>query len=232
MAHIFPFSLDHTDNLFWKLLHTFWSQEHVAAWKNAVMPHGTEVVKNLISFAPHVHRWHGRSFFGLEPIYLSNDRKQLKLKFYWLPQQPKRPLVDILEIPTIPSDLEGLENDFVAWNVKTKERIFSGEEILMETSDPEGHPLPDWHLLEMQWVLQRLSALSGAADVSNLTYDDDDEDELYRDHLSLDDDDQEDKSSVKTSLPSSVSSPRIQLATVQTTISNNESANTDIIPTS
>ena len=46
----------------------------------------------------------------------------------------------------------------------TNKRIHSGDEIYLETSDPKRLPLPDLRLLEMQWILHRVTALSGAAE--------------------------------------------------------------------
>jgi hypothetical protein len=42
--------------------------------------------------------------------------------------------------------------------------IRSGDEIYLETNDPEGLPLPDWRILDMQWILHRVTALSAAAE--------------------------------------------------------------------
>jgi hypothetical protein len=42
-------------------------------------------------------------------------------------------------------------------------RIYSGETFTFTTKDPKNLPLPSMELLEMQWLLQRLVAMSGAA---------------------------------------------------------------------
>jgi hypothetical protein len=49
-------------------------------------------------------------------------------------------------------------------NAETKKLIASGDVITMTTDDPVTLSLPSWDLLQMQWVLQRLSAISGAAE--------------------------------------------------------------------
>ena len=38
------------------------------------------------------------------------------------------------------------------------------DEISLETDDPVTRPLPDFRLLEMQWFLHRVAAMSGAAE--------------------------------------------------------------------
>ncbi|KAK2875674.1 hypothetical protein FQN49_001507 [Arthroderma sp. PD_2] len=183
VAHIFPFSMrnisEHDDRArqFWQLLRVFWKKERVDAWYAASISRGTEVVNNLICFAPHIHRWHSKGLFALQPIHQSEDRKQLTVKFYWLPQREFAQHVDLLDAPTIPDKLTGIKMAYKAWNVRTEEKVVSGTEIVMKTSDPDNLPLPDWDLLDLQWVLQRLTALSGAADVYD-DYDDDDSSEI------------------------------------------------------
>ncbi|KMU90616.1 hypothetical protein CIHG_08427 [Coccidioides immitis H538.4] len=178
VAHIFPFSMgsDKQDKSFWNLLKIFWSQERVDAWYNAVFQRGTEVLENLMCFAPHVHRWHTKGLFALQPVKMSEDGKCLTLKFYWLPRRSTSVEMDIMDTPSIPEDLTGLPRNLKAWNVITERKICSGDEIHLETPDPDNLPLPDVRILDMQWVLQRLMALSGAAEpCDNYLNDDDDE---------------------------------------------------------
>jgi hypothetical protein len=52
--------------------------------------------------------------------------------------------------------------------------IRSGQVFSFKTTEPEGQPLPSWELLEMQWYLHRLVAMSGAAGWPILEWDDDD----------------------------------------------------------
>ena len=158
----------------WDILGIFWSQERVNSWYNAVFERGTEVVENLMCFAPHVHRWHTKGLFALQPVKLSEDGKCLTLKFYWLPRRSSSVEMDITESPSIPEDLAELPQHLKAWNVITERKICSGDEIRLETPDPEKLPLPDVRLLDMQWVLQRLMALSGAANVPDDHITDDD----------------------------------------------------------
>ena len=53
--------------------------------------------------------------------------------------------------------------------------IRSGQVFSFKTTEPEGQPLPSWELLEMQWYLQRLVAMSGAAGWPSFDWDDDDD---------------------------------------------------------
>ena len=63
--------------------------------------------------------------------------------------------------------------------IDTGEMIRSGDVICLETVDPEKLPLPDFRLLDMQWILHRVSALSGAAEPSDFDKDNDDEWSAY-----------------------------------------------------
>lgn len=74
-------------------------------------------------------------------------------------------MMDITDIPLFPDDveLEGIK----VFNVQDNHVIRSGEVIELTTLDPANKPLPDWDLLEMQWVMQCLTALKGAADIPN-----------------------------------------------------------------
>ncbi|KAM5466560.1 hypothetical protein MauCBS54593_005817 [Microsporum audouinii] len=180
-AHIFPYSLqdswkpNDSNSYFWVLLKYFWTKDRIDAWMNAIFSEDTtEVVENLITFAPTIHRWHSKALFGLQPIHQSEDKKCLTVKFYWFPQRQPTKNVNLLDTPSIPDDLAGINMDYKAWDVCTEEKIVSGAELVLKTNDPENFPLPSWDLLDMQWTLQRLSALSGAADVFLDAIDDDD----------------------------------------------------------
>lgn len=48
--------------------------------------------------------------------------------------------------------------------VRCDGKICSGDTIVFQTDDPEQRPLPSVALLEMQWTLHRVLAMSGAAD--------------------------------------------------------------------
>lgn len=67
------------------------------------------------------------------------------------------------------------------WNGDQDRCISSGDIITITTEDPETHPLPSFELLQMQWVLNRLVAISGAADVTDEELDDDGDasDDMY-----------------------------------------------------
>ncbi|KAJ5211010.1 hypothetical protein N7472_001149 [Penicillium cf. griseofulvum] len=53
----------------------------------------------------------------------------------------------------------------------------SGDLVIFQTKDPENLPLPSWDLLQMQRILHRIGALSGAANVPMKPWNCDSEDE-------------------------------------------------------
>ena len=58
-------------------------------------------------------------FFALEPKEISDDKKRLKVKFYWLPQyQHSSSRVNILRTPMIPEDLEQDPRGIKIWNAQ------------------------------------------------------------------------------------------------------------------
>lgn len=56
--------------------------------------------------------------------------------------------------------------------------IQSGDIFTLTTDDPESRPLPSLELLEMQWILQRITAMSDAAGTPELDWDWDDDDDM------------------------------------------------------
>jgi hypothetical protein len=163
---------------FWAILRVFWSDDRIQEWRNALFPDqnnpdkGVETCRNLICLSPDAHAYWTKAYFALQPIKLSDDQKRLDVKFHWMPRGRKYLPVDILDPPPL---LEGLDNESgtMLFHFPTTQGIYSGQEFSLTTDDPVKHPLPHYELLEMQWILQRVTAMSGAADI----YDDFDNDD-------------------------------------------------------
>lgn len=92
------------------------------------------------------------------------------------------------------------------FDVRTDRSISCGDQIMIETVDPARLPLPDAALLDLQWVLQRVVALRGGAEVVDVDYygdnDDDDSDGIW-----LDSDEDENISDCSLSDPATMPSP-------------------------
>ncbi|OCK86096.1 hypothetical protein K432DRAFT_421279 [Lepidopterella palustris CBS 459.81] len=174
VAHIYPFSMRYEYNTvnrttpsFWNILRLFWSDERVNGWYNAIFPLGTEICYNLICLCPNAHRYWEKAYFALKPIRLSNDKKRLDVQFFWLPPRHHVYQVGILQRPSLPSALDRGPNKTMLFNLDTCKKICSGDEISLETDDPVSRPLPDFRVLEMQWYLHRVTAMSGAAEAQD-----------------------------------------------------------------
>ncbi|KAF2194206.1 hypothetical protein K469DRAFT_744878 [Zopfia rhizophila CBS 207.26] len=181
VAHIYLFSMRNEDDTikregsFWGILRMFWSKERVDAWYNAIFPLGTEVCQNLICLCPNAYAYWEKAYFALKPIRMSDDKKRLDIQFFWLSSNPHVhvPEVNILQVPSL-SALDQGPNLAKLFNHETNMPICSGYEISLETDDPVSRPLPDFRLLEMQWFLHRVTAMSGAAEPQDDLHDDDD----------------------------------------------------------
>lgn len=183
VAHIYPFSMRFERNpasrstpSFWNTLRMFWSEERVNEWYAAIFPRGTEACHNLMCLAPHAHKYWEKAHFALKPIGLSDDKKRLDIQFFWLAKGNYASEVAILQRPLLQVHSDQGPNTTKLFNVLTEKKISSGDPISLETDDPVAHPLPDIRLLEMQWVLHRVAAMSAAAEAQDDFGDDSDDD--------------------------------------------------------
>jgi hypothetical protein len=179
-------NLSNTTPDFWRLLRIFWDNNQVMKWKNTIFSNperpgvGVERCFNLLSLARDAHDQWTRGLFALKPLELSHDRKRLTVQFFWqLPGKYK--INDRIDLLTESASSEGLNMvpgecylDRIEDDGLTRRPIYSGEKFTFTTEDPEKLPLPSLELLEMQWVLQRLVGMSGAAGWPSLNLDDDD----------------------------------------------------------
>jgi hypothetical protein len=102
--------------------------------------------------------------------------KRLDVKFYWTPKYGNSSRVDIL---TTPQSSKGSDSrpKIMLFHFPTKQPICSGDTISLTTDDPVTRPLPHWALLEMQWILHRLTAMRGGAEIYD-DFDNDDDDPM------------------------------------------------------
>ena len=185
------------------------------AWHEAIFPKGRyiEVCYNLMCLSRNAHRYRGKGYYALKPISLSPDKKCLTVKFFWLRKGPCASFVNLCDTPS----LEGRDQGPCyarLWNHETTDLIQSGTELRFETEDPENLPLPKYELLEMQWFLNRVVAMSGAADIED-DYDNDDDGgwlEQREDFDMLDEWDSQDEQQSLATEPRSSSSPPPSLA--------------------
>jgi hypothetical protein len=169
---------------FWKMLRRFWSEDRIKKWQDAIFSDqnspnkGVETCCNLICLSRDAHAYWTKAYFALKPIQLSDDKKTLDVEFHWLPQYNYSSAVDLLQ-PPAPSEGSVGQAKIKLYQFSTDRKIYSGQKISLTTTDPEKWPLPHLALLEMQWILHRLVAMSGAAEIyDNFDNDDDDDDAM------------------------------------------------------
>jgi hypothetical protein len=151
------------------MLQNFWPEEKTTAWEEMVFPdgpeeRGLETTRNLITLEAHVHRLWNKGAFALKPISISEDNTTLTIQFFW---QTKQPLVtSTINLTSIPSLTCNLDQSDQGTRLHSSDgrRIKSGDLFELKTDDPEARPLPSMELLEMQWFLQRVMGMAGAAD--------------------------------------------------------------------
>jgi hypothetical protein len=113
--------------------------------------------------------------FALKPLELSSDHTELTVKFFWQVPNKYEP-VSCIDLLTKPASSKGLCESAGRWLFHPDgKKICSGEVFKFKTTDAKKLPLPSMELLEMQWHLQRLVAMSGAAGWPILDWSDDDD---------------------------------------------------------
>lgn len=107
--------------------------------------------------------------FALKP--LRQEGKQLVVQWHWLKTSPFSPKQAITD-----SDIMSLSSD-LKWGAAEVNRqsgvpLETGQTFTIEADDPEL--LPSLELLELQWNLMRIAAMSGAAQAPAMDFFNDD----------------------------------------------------------
>lgn len=181
VAHIYPFSLRDTGangsyHPFWGMLRSFWSAEKIEQWEASISGEGgTEKCDNLVTLCPTLHKLWGMALFGLEPVYLSEDRRILEVRFFWMRRFTHPTAIDLaFRVQNFH------KREASVFDSQTGQMVTSGTIIRFTTDDPHSKPLPNWDILSLQWLMQRLAAMSGAAEVGEDDhFTDDEETHIY-----------------------------------------------------
>ncbi|KAK9428085.1 hypothetical protein V1505DRAFT_388234 [Lipomyces doorenjongii] len=191
VAHIYPFhSIKYKErsglgerHIFWDQLKIFWPDQKIADWELELFPKGLhemgeEKTYNLITLSRTAHDMWARGAFALKPISVSNDNMTLKVQFFW--QKKQTDIQATMSLLTTPFSTEHLDQNDGAFDSArallyyADKRITSGQFFELHTNDPTTKPLPSFQLLEMQWFLQRVAGMAGAA--GDIDWEDLDED--------------------------------------------------------
>jgi hypothetical protein len=105
--------------------------------------------------------------FALKPIDSTENpenKNELTIQLFWQPKYDYKQ-DDRIDLLKEPASSKGLKSNFLSYvRDGNANLIESGQLFKLTTTNPDTHPLPDREILHMQWVLQRLVSMSGAAD--------------------------------------------------------------------
>lgn len=159
-AHIIPVRAKHTDlNELWQALRAMWplpDEQDIVATGNEMM--------NVLPLASHVHNLWDRFAFGLRPLEHPDDpthKRRLLLQVFWF-----RDLDQVGSLSQSPWNFgrDGGFCDLTRPATDTAyESVQHGDVYELTTEDPEGHPLPDMRLLNIQFAMHKLMAGMKAA---------------------------------------------------------------------
>lgn len=134
----------------------------------------------MICLSSTLHKvWDGGGF-ALKPLPVSKDDAEerhgraLRVQFYWQPYYERRELVQVVEQPRSSRDLHYSKQDaatWYSWDESPNEQLKTGHIFRLTTTNPVDLPLPDRRLLDMQWNLQRITAMRGGAESINESQD-------------------------------------------------------------
>jgi hypothetical protein len=145
-------------------------------WKKVVFTkQKTEVCENLITLSPSAHAYWTKALFALKPLSVTADGKSMDVQLFWLRAYKRLQTIPLMTRPELPDGLKGSVGNVKLFNHLTDQKLCSGDIITLQTDDPENKPLPSKDLLEMQWLLHRLTALSGGAKAIPTYYNSDDD---------------------------------------------------------
>lgn len=125
---------------------------------------------NIICLSPTAHTYWNKGYFVLHPTFLSADKKTLVITFYWQVKFNGNEDVNLQTQPPSTRDLENNGDSRVGLAVfgDAFHKIKSAETFTITTDDPVKLPLPSFELLRLQFFLQRVAGMAGAAEPVDL----------------------------------------------------------------
>jgi hypothetical protein len=168
---------------FWAILDLFWEKERVTRWIAEVFAKPGDCF-NLVSLSPDMHELWKRGYFALRPLEPSADKKELQIQFFWQTRAPGGSMTEMMDLLNEPltaawyfSQRTDKEPDMEYKTRITGKRYSTGEPMghyilssdfyPITSADPDKLPLPSYDLLEMQWYLHRVAAMSGVVDMAD-----------------------------------------------------------------
>ncbi|CAK7275561.1 hypothetical protein SEPCBS57363_006760 [Sporothrix epigloea] len=187
-AHIYPFSAGPASGRtkYINMLVNFWGKEKSDAWlRQCCTTSVTESAKNLLCLNSQLHFWWGTCRLALRPIR-TLDPCTIKLQLHWLRRARTRPTTPLSGTSDDIRLLCGGEDDLETWGPQPVAHRMSGlplrtgQIFTIRAENPED--LPSFELLDMQWNLLRVAAMSGAAEAEDAPPEEGDDDNEYSGH--------------------------------------------------
>lgn len=116
--------------------------------------------------------------FAFEIDSAADDQASMNVKFYWLKSAIPQPKIALDSSPSL--RLRRPENYGLCVygsDENNSGNIESGDIVKLTTDDPVKVPLPHSKLIELQWLLNSVAALSGAAEADDSWCPDDEDDD-------------------------------------------------------
>ncbi|CAK7563928.1 MAG: hypothetical protein SEPTF4163_001810 [Sporothrix epigloea] len=192
-AHIYPFSAGPAAGRtkYITMLVCFWGKEKADAWSRQYCATSvTDSAKNLLCLNSQLHFWWGTCRLALRPIR-TLDPCTIKLQLHWLRRSRTKPTAPLSGTFDDIHLLCGGEDDLETWGPqpvayrKSGLPLQTGQIFTIRAESPED--LPSFELLDMQWNLLRVAAMSGAAEAEDAPPEEEDDDDEYGGHYVLSD---------------------------------------------
>ncbi|KAJ5562892.1 hypothetical protein N7535_002662 [Penicillium sp. DV-2018c] len=156
----------------WRYIDVFWGSDTAARWRKAVFkdPEHPEIqvddCSNLICLRHDLRGAWLDGYFALRPVWVSDDQTEMEIEFHWQVQYTHNPFSLIRpNMEPLPSrvvlEMNGLIVKVGGDETNPAGRpIRSGYRFKVSTNNPVTHPLPSYDLLDMQWHMNRIMAMS------------------------------------------------------------------------
>lgn len=164
---------------FWDITSRFWGETINISELKKYVDKTTETAENYILLDMHAGAHWNEQLFALEPLYLSNNKRTMKLRFFWLfPDNLDSVKLSTAVLPEDPNEEFLVEPPLFSADNEHEEWISSGQTITLTTEDPDTMPLPDLRFLRLQWLLHRVVSLTSAAGYQKAEGNRDEEDDI------------------------------------------------------
>lgn len=179
VARIFPYDIDQLKDspkqrYFFYALRLYREDKKIESWETQINSEDIRTsCANMLCMSIHAYHLWLKARFALRPVSLSEDKTRLTVQFYWLARRRYKKKMNPRRIPRpFPDDLSASytidgEVSAMLFNLHNLSALRSSDVLVFKTDDSVARPLPSLELMEMQWCLHRMLALSGAPDATD-----------------------------------------------------------------